>query len=215
VAHARIEEAARRVFAAGARPVFLGGDHGITGSLIRGLAAARPEMRLALVTLDAHLDVREYDDEQSLSSGTPFRRALETPILSGSGVAMIGIRPWANSRHYLDWAEAQGIRLTTVDDIEAHGAARAAKAALYTVTSGADALYLSIDMDTADAAFAPGVSAAGPGGLTSREMIALVKTIVSDPRLVAVDIMETAPPHDPDGRTAKLAARLLLEVLAR
>ncbi|HEX2188159.1 MAG TPA: arginase family protein, partial [Longimicrobiaceae bacterium] len=52
-AHARIEEAARRVFAAGARPVFLGGDHGCTGSLLRGLAAARPDATLALVTIDA------------------------------------------------------------------------------------------------------------------------------------------------------------------
>lgn len=212
-AHARIEEAARRVFAAGARPVFLGGDHGCTGSLIRGLAAARPQASLALVTIDAHLDLREYDDEASLSSGTPFRRALETPILAGARVAMLGIRPFANSRHYLDWAGAQGIRLTTVDEIEAHGAARAAKAALYTATAGADALYLSIDMDAADAAFAPGVSAAGIGGLSAREMITLVKTVAADPRLVGADIMETSPPHDADGRTAKLAARLLLELL--
>ncbi|HYW07424.1 MAG TPA: arginase family protein, partial [Longimicrobium sp.] len=86
-AHARIEDAARRVFAAGARPVFLGGDHGCTGSILRGLAAARPAIRLALATVDAHLDVREYDDADSLSSGTPFRRALETPILEGTRVA--------------------------------------------------------------------------------------------------------------------------------
>ncbi|MET0397576.1 MAG: arginase family protein [Longimicrobiaceae bacterium] len=212
-AHARIEEAARRVFAAGARPVFLGGDHGCTGSVIRGLAAARPRATLALVTLDAHLDVREYDDEASLSSGTPFRRALETPILAGGRVAMIGIRPFANSRHYLDWAAAQGIRLVTVDEVESRGAAEAARAALDAVAAGADALYLSIDMDAADAAFAPGVSAAGIGGLSAREMIALVRTVAADPRLVGADIMETSPPHDADGRTAKLAARLLLELL--
>ncbi len=212
-AHARIEEAARRVFAAGARPVFLGGDHGCTGSLIRGLAAARPHATLALVTLDAHLDVREYDDEASLSSGTPFRRALETPILAGARVSMIGIRPFANSRHYLDWAAAQGIRLVTVDEVESRGAAESARAALDAAAAGADALYLSIDMDAADAAFAPGVSAAGIGGLSAREMIALVRTVAADPRLVGADIMETSPPHDADGRTAKLAARLLLELL--
>ncbi len=214
-AHARIEEASRRVFAAGARPVFLGGDHGITGSLLRGLAAARPEARLALVTVDAHLDVREYDDEASLSSGTPFRRALETPILSGDRVAMIGIRRFANSRHYLEWAEGRGVRLTTVEEIETHGAARAAKAALYRATEGADALYLSVDLDAADAAFAPGVSAAGTGGLTAREMIEIVRTVAADPRLVGADLMELSPPHDPDGRTARLAARLLLELLPR
>ncbi len=74
-AHRSMEEAARHVFTAGARPVFLGGDHGCTGSLIHGLAAARPELRLALISIDAHLDVREYPDEASISSGTPFRRA--------------------------------------------------------------------------------------------------------------------------------------------
>ncbi|MGZ3457681.1 MAG: arginase family protein, partial [Archangium sp.] len=103
VAHARIEEAARNLFATGARPLFIGGDHGLTGSLLRGLAAARPGLRLALVTLDAHLDVREYDDEASLSSGTPFRRALETSLLTGARTAMIGIRRFANSRYYLAW----------------------------------------------------------------------------------------------------------------
>jgi formimidoylglutamase len=212
-AHARIEDAARRLFAAGARPIFLGGDHGCTGSLIRGLAAARPDTALALATVDAHLDVREYDDERTLSSGTPFRRALETPILEGSRVAMLGLRRFANSRFYLEWAAGEGIHLTTVDDIAAHGADRAAKAALYRATSGADALYLSIDLDAADVSAAPGVSAPGIGGLSAREMIALVRTIATDPRLVAADLMETSPPYDPDGRTAKLAARLLLELM--
>lgn len=212
-AHARIEQAARQVFAAGAWPVFLGGDHGITGSLIRGLATARPEIGLALVNVDAHLDLREYDDDAHLSSGTPFRRALETPILDGGHVTMIGIRRFANSRYYLDFATEQGIRLSTVEDIQAHGAVTVAKAALYRATTGADALYLSIDMDAADAAFAPGVSAPGTGGLTSREMIDVVRTVASDPRLVGADIMETSPPYDPDGRTARLAARLLLEIL--
>ena len=213
-AHARIEEAARRVFEAGARPIFLGGDHGVTGSLIRGLAAARPDTRLALATVDAHLDVREYDDEASLSSGTPFRRALETPVLEGARVAMLGLRRFANSRFYLEWAASNGVHLTTVDEIATHGAARAAEAALHRATSGADALYLSIDMDAADASAAPGVSAPGIGGLSAREMIALVRAVAADPRLVAADIMETSPPYDQDGRTAKLAARLLLELMA-
>jgi formimidoylglutamase len=213
-AHARIEAAARQVFTAGARPVFLGGDHGITGSIIRGLAAARPEIALAIVNVDAHLDVREYDDEAHLSSGTPFRRAMETPIVDGAHVAMIGIRRFANSQYYLDFAAGAGVRLSPVEDVEKHGAVTVTKAALYRATSGADALYLSIDMDAADAAFAPGVSAPGTGGLSAREMIDIVRTAAADPRLVAADIMETSPPYDPDGRTARLAARLLLEILA-
>lgn len=213
-AHARIEAAAREVFATGARAIFLGGDHGCTGSVIRGLAAARPDIRLGLITLDAHLDVREYADEASLSSGTPFRRALETPVLEGARVSMVGIRRFANSRHYLDWAREQEINLIAVDEVAAKGAVNSAKAALYAATRDADALYLSIDIDAADAAFAPGVSATGIGGLTAREMIEFVSTIASHPKLIGADLMEVSPPYDHDSRTAKLAARLLLELLA-
>lgn len=214
-AHARIEEAARRLFGEGhPLPLLLGGDHGCTGSVIRGLAAARPALRLAVVSIDAHLDVREYPDEHSLSSGTPFRRALETEIAVGSRLAVVGVRPFANSRYYLDWAGEQGVHLFAADGVAERGAAAVARDALRAVMGDADALYLSVDLDAADAAHAPGVSAAGVGGLTAREMIALVRVLASHPRLVAVDLMELSPPYDEGGRTAKIAARLLLEVLA-
>jgi formimidoylglutamase len=212
--HRRIEEAARTLFAAGARPIFLGGDHGCTGSVIRGLAAARPELRLGLITVDAHLDVREYADEASLSSGTPFRRALETGILAGERVAMIGIRRFANSRHYLEWAAGQRIRLFPVEALSDEGVSATAAAALDAATRDADALYLSIDVDAVDAAFAPGVSASGIGGIMAREMIELVSIVANHPSLIGADVMELSPPYDQDSRTAKLAARLLLELLA-
>lgn len=211
-AHGRAEQAAREVFRASARPIFIGGDHGLTGSVVRGLAAARPELRLALVSIDAHLDVREYADEASLSSGTPFRRALETPILAGPRVAMIGLRRFANSRYYLDWVRGQGVRLSTIEDVERAGAETVAARSLDAIAAEADALYLSVDLDAADAAFAPGVSAAGIGGLSAREMITLVRTVAAHPRLIGADIMELSPPYDADQRTAKLAARLLLEI---
>jgi formiminoglutamase len=214
-AHARIEAAAQRLFAAGRRAVFIGGDHGCTGSVIRGLAAARPELRLALVSIDSHLDVREYDDSTGLSSGTPFRRALETAIGAGERTAMIGIRPFANSEYYLDWARSQDIHLFSADAVATVGAASIAATALNEIGASADALYLSIDLDAADVAFAPGVSAPGIGGLTSREMIALVGTIAADPRLSGCDLMELSPPYDVEDRTARLGARLLLEILSR
>jgi formiminoglutamase len=212
-AHLRIEVAARRLFEDGGRTGFLGGDHGCTGSVIRGLAAARPDLRLALVSLDAHLDLREYEDDASLSSGTPFRRALETQILTGSRTAMLGLRPFANSAYYLEWARDRGIEMVTVDDVTERGPSLVARQALERITSDADALYLSIDLDVADAAFAPGVSAPAAGGLSPRELIQLVRVLASDPRLVGFDLMELSPPYDPDDRTARLAARLLLEVL--
>jgi len=211
--HRRIEEAAQRIFSDGrGTPLFLGGDHGCTGSVLRGFAAARPEAKLALITLDAHLDVREYEDEASLSSGTPFRRALETEVLDGSRVAMIGIRRFANSRHYLGWAQEHQVRLISPEEVGERGARKVMDEVLEGVMRDADALYLSIDIDAVDAAFAPGASAAGPGGLTARESIELVATAARHEALVGADLMEVSPPYDQDGCTAKLAARLLLEI---
>ena len=135
-------------------------------------------------------------------------------MLIGARTAMLGLRRFANSRYYLEWAREQQVTLVTVEEIAERGADAVAKDALARVAAEADALYLSIDLDTADVAVAPGVSAAGIGGLSAREMIALVRTIAADPRLVGADIMELSPPYDVDARTAKLAARLLLELAA-
>jgi formimidoylglutamase len=214
-AHARIEEAARRAFAAGPFPLFVGGDHGCTGSIVRGLAAARPELRLALLSVDAHLDVREYEDAAFLSSGTPFRRALETTILTGERTAMVGLRRFANSRHYLEWARQQGIVLYRTEALAERGVRAVVREALDTILTDADALYLSIDMDAADVSVAPGVSAPGIGGLSAREMIELVAEVAREECLIGCDVMELSPPYDVDGRTARLAARLMLEVVAR
>jgi formimidoylglutamase len=211
--HRRVREASRRLWLAGACPVFVGGDHGLTGSVIAGLADARPETKLALISVDAHLDVREYEGPASISSGTPFRRALETGVLEGARTAMIGLRPFANSRYYVDWARERGVVLLPIDDVWDSGAPAVAREALDAVLEGADALYLSVDLDAADASVAPGVSAAGAGGLSAREMIELVRALASEPRLIGADLMELSPPYDPDDRTARLAARLLLEIL--
>jgi formimidoylglutamase len=215
IVHARAEEAARRVWTAGAVPVFVGGDHGLTGSLVRGLAAARPRLQLAIVSIDAHLDVRDHQDPEIISSGTPFRRALDSGIVEGHRIAMLGLRPFANSRYHTRWVMDRGVFLAGVDEIAARGAAFIAAEALERVAADADALYLSVDLDAADASVAPGVSAAGVGGLAAREMIDLVRTVARDSRLVGADLMELSPPFDQGGRTARLAARLLLEILAQ
>lgn len=212
-AHRGVEEEAQRLFASGARPVFIGGDHGLTGSVIRGLAAARPGLRLAVVNVDAHLDVREYESEQALASGTPFRRALECGIASGERMAAIGLRSFANSAYYTRWSRERGMHLFTAEDVAERGAVTVAAEALEAVMRGADALYLSVDLDVVEAGSAPGVSAPGIGGLAPRDVIALVRALAAA-RPLGADLMELAPPFDEGERSARLAARLLLELLA-
>jgi formiminoglutamase len=211
-AHDLVQSAARDIFASGAIPFFIGGDNGLTGALIRGLAEARPELKLGLVVIDSHYDVREYDDEDSLSSGTPYRRALETPICHGTRTFILGTREFANSSYYDRWVHEQGITTVPVDAFDiapAHEIAAQVRGALEETS---DAIFLSIDIDAVEL---PGSSAAAPGTLTSREMIAVVRELAASPILIGCDLSELSPPWDVSGMTSKLAARLWLEVFAR
>ena len=135
IAHERVQTASREIFAAGARPFFVGGDNGLTGAILRGLADARPHLRLGLIVIDSHYDVREYDDEDSLSSGTPYRRALETGICDGSRTFILGTRQFANSSYYDAWVRARGVTTVPVEAFDSASAASIASRA--PSTSGA------------------------------------------------------------------------------
>ncbi|HEY0156802.1 MAG TPA: agmatinase family protein [Thermoanaerobaculia bacterium] len=210
-AHERVQEKSREVFAGGAMPFFIGGDNGLTGALIRGLAEACPELKLGLVVVDSHYDVREYDDEDSLSSGTPYRRALETPVCDGARTFILGTRAFANSSYYDRFLRERGVTAIAVDHFDRTPAHDVAEQVRGLLEESSDAIFLSIDIDAVEL---PGSSAAAPGTLTSREMIAIVRGIAKSKKLIGCDLSELSPPYDVSGMTAKLAARLFLEVLA-
>lgn len=210
-AHERVQSTSREIFASGATPFFIGGDNGLTGAIVRGLAEAKPELKLGLVVIDSHYDVREYEDEDTLSSGTPYRRALETPICSGDRTFILGTREFANSSYYHRFVREQRITTINVDAFDATPAKQIASEVRYKLERSCDAIFLSIDIDAAEL---PGSSAAAPGTLSSREMIAIVREIAASKLLIGCDLSELSPPWDVAGMTAKLAARLFLEVVA-
>ena len=211
VAHDRVQRASAGIFATAATPFFIGGDNGLTGAIIRGLAEARPELRLGLVVIDSHYDVREYEDDDSLSSGTPYRRALETSICSGERTFILGTREFANASYYDRWIAGQGITAIPVEAFDTTPARAIALDVREQLEASCDAIFLSIDIDAAEL---PGSSAAAPGTLSAREMIAITREIAGSPRFLGCDLSELSPPWDVSGLTAKLAARLFLEVFA-
>jgi formimidoylglutamase len=210
-AHEQVQSAARAIFDKRAFPFFIGGDNGLTGAIFRGLADARPDLRLGLAVIDSHYDVREYDDEDSLSSGTPYRRALETGICSGDRTFILGTREFANSSYYDRYVREQGITTISIDAFDAASAREIAADVRSRLEATSDAIFLSIDIDAVEL---PGSSAAAPGTLTAREAIAIVREISASDRLIACDLSELSPPWDISGMTAKLAARLWLEVFS-
>lgn len=188
--HERVTEAATALLAQGLFPIAIGGGHDLTFPFVRAVAAKHPG--LAGVYFDAHLDVRE-----TAGSGMAFRRLVED---CGIGALHLhGFRPLVNSAEHLAWFRAHGGRTQPED----------APVAL----PKAKDLFVSFDLDVLDAAHAPGVSAMNPAGWTVRETAAWTHACGADPRVRCFDLMELNPAHDPDGRTARVAAHLFLTFL--
>ena len=180
----------------------LGGDNSVTYALAQGAGAT------GLITLDAHFDLRE-----GISNGSPVRRLIEDGF-DPRRVVQIGIADFANSVAYARRAADLGITVITIDEVRSRGLDAVAAQALE-VAGAAPRIHLDIDVDVCDRSVAPGCPASVPGGLQAWELRTLVRTLAADPRLSSADIVEVDATADaPDGRTVRLAALCVLELLA-
>lgn len=207
--HARVRAVAADLHARGLVTVGLGGGHDLTLPVVTGAHDARGRGRaFGGVNLDAHLDVRP-----TVGSGMPFRRLIEAGVLDPRRFVELGIGRFANAADHHAWLAAQGGHVVGVDDVLSGRVAPAST--LATALPGADDLgFVTFDLDGLDGSVAPGVSAVSPHGLRVGDALALADAAGADPRVVHVDLMELSPPHDVDGRTARVAALILLTFLA-
>ncbi|MCH6230214.1 arginase family protein [Microbacterium sp. CFH 31415] len=183
--------------------IALGGDNSATYAVAQGAGAA------GLITIDAHYDLRD-----GVSNGSPVRRLVEDG-LDPRRIVQLGIADFANSAAYAQRATDLGITVVTLDEVRRRGAADVVAEALEIAGGGDGGIHLDIDVDVCDRSVAPGCPASVPGGLAAWELRALVRDAASDPRLRSADIVEVDATADaPDGRTVRLAALCVLELLA-
>ncbi|MCE7481794.1 arginase family protein [Microbacterium profundi] len=189
--------------------IALGGDNSLTYPVARG---ARTN---GLITIDAHLDLRD-----GISNGSPVRRlvedAPESERIDPARIVQIGIADYANSPAYARRAADWGIRVITLDELRRRGIADVASEAHEIAGVDAEArIHLDVDVDAADRSVVPGCPASVPGGLAAYELRALVRALAGDARVVSADIAEVdATADSADGRTVRLAALCVLELLA-
>ncbi|MEX0876070.1 MAG: arginase family protein [Phycisphaerales bacterium] len=188
--HRRVTEAVEAVVDLGLLPIGIGGGHDLSFPFVRGVANRTGPM--AGVYFDPHLDVRETD-----GSGMPFRRLLETG--AAKSMRIHGFDAMSNSREHVRWFQAHGGRID------------------HTADPGdqwpAGPCFVSLDLDVIDAAYAPGVSAMNPMGWSPELAARWIHAAGANSEVKCFDIMELSPPNDHAGRTARLAARLLLTFL--
>jgi agmatinase len=204
--HANIELGVRKILAAGALPVVLGGDHSINIPCIEAFAGQPP---MHLVQIDAHLDFVDERHGVRRGHGNPMRRAAEKDYITG--LSQLGIRNVSSTAKegYAD-ARAMGSDILSVRQVRALGTA----AVLARIPAGAR-YYLTIDIDGFDPSIAPGTGTPSHGGFLYYEVLELIAGLVKQGQVVGIDLVEVAPDYDHSGITAILAAQLLLNTIGR
>jgi arginase len=188
-----IDQHVGRVMASGNPLICLGGDHAITHPIVR--AVRRRQAKLTIVHVDAHADIYHAYQDNPRSHASPFARIMEEGLVER--LIQVGLRT-VNDEH------RKQFKRFGVEVIEAGRCAEKIRLDLTTP------VYLSVDIDALDPAFAPGVSHREPGGLSTRQVIDLIHAI--DQPIVAADIVEYNPRCDISNMTANVAAKLLKEI---
>ncbi len=195
-ARQRIEAGVRELVGAGLRPISLGGDHSVTYPIMRALAPRYPG--LTILQIDAHGDLYPEYDGDRYSHACPFARIMEDGLVMR--LVQVGIRTLSPVQR--ENADRYGVE---VFDMRAW--ASGSRPALR------GPVYLSVDLDGLDPAFAPGVSHHEPGGLTTRDVVSLIQGLPA--QLVGADVVEFNPDADVNGMTAAVCAKLVKEIASR
>ncbi|MDF3934195.1 agmatinase [Pseudomonas citronellolis] len=204
----RIEGFYRRIHAAGAVPLSVGGDHLVTLPIFRALAAERP---IGMVHFDAHSDTNDrYFGDNPYTHGTPFRRAIEEGLLDPKRTVQIGIRGSVYSADDEAFAEECGIRVIHMEEFAALGVEATLAEARRVVGDGPT--YVSFDVDVLDPAFAPGTGTPEIGGMTTLQAQHMLRGL-QGLNLIGADVVEVSPPFDQGGATALVGATMMFELL--
>jgi agmatinase len=208
----RVQDTVRRLTAEtpGAFLLALGGDHSVTIPLVRAFAAAE-DTPFGVVHLDAHPDLFDTYEGSPLSHACPLRRALETGRLAPEHLLIIGTRSY--NALELDFMHEKGIRFVPARDVDRRGV-DAAVALAREHLAGVKRVYLTLDVDVADPACAPGTGAPVAGGLSSRQLLDLTTGLLQTLPVRGMDIVEIAPALDPTEATLFLGLQLVFETFA-
>lgn len=193
--------------------VLLGGDNAITRPGVRARSAAAGDGLggIGLLTLDAHHDVRGF--HAGPTNGTPVRGLLGDG-LDGRNVVQIGIGSFTNARAHRRWAEDRGITAVGVDAAREEGVATCVRRHLDGLAERCSMVWVDLDVDVLDAAFAPGCPGARPGGLDPAELAAAARAAGAHPAVTGVDVVEVDATADRTGATVDVAALCLLSTAA-
>ncbi len=208
--HRVIEETVLEALRAGTLPIVLGGDHSVTEPDLRACARTLGGP-LGLVHFDTHTDTASEQFGRELSHGTPMYRLVEQGHVDPRRYVQIGLRGWWPEAPEFEWQAEKGITSLFMHDVRDLGIGEVVRRAIEIVGPGP--VFLTVDIDVLDPAFAPGTGTPEPGGMTTMDLLWACRTIATELELVGVDVVEVLPLGIED-LTALAANRVVREVLA-
>ena len=208
--HAAIERTVGRVVAAGAIPIVLGGDHSIAEPNVKAVAAVHGPV--ALVHFDSHTDTGGEVFGVEISHGTPMYRLVRDGHVEGSRYVQIGLRGYWPGEKEFAWQAEHGITSFFMHDLRDRGI-RAIVAETVAIV-GEGPVFLTVDVDVLDPAFAPGTGTPEPGGMTSADLLWACRELASRLEIVGMDVVEVIPTGVASTDiTALVAERIVREAL--
>ncbi len=204
-----LQQEAEALQANGTRLVTVGGDHTIALPLLR--AAAKQHGPVALLHFDAHLDTWDTYFGEPYTHGTPFRRAAEEGILDTSALSHVGTRGPLYGKRDLEEDRRLGFGIVTSGDVLRRGVTETVDALRQRI--GDRPLYVSVDIDVLDPAHAPGTGTPEAGGMTSRELLEILRGL-RDLNLIGADVVELAPAYDHAEITAIAASHVAYDLVS-
>ncbi|MFD9741798.1 agmatinase [Umezawaea sp. NPDC059074] len=208
-----IREMVKEIAETGAVPIVLGGDHTLLWPSAAALNEVHGAGSVAVVHFDAHPDCHAEVHGNKVSHTTPIYRLIEDEKFPGSNIIQMGLRsPSAPDDEQFNWMRRQGMKSHFMAEVERVGIDAVIDKLIVDV-SHVPNVYLSLDIDVLDPAYAPGTGTPEPGGLTTRELFPALRRLAHETNVVGMDVVEVAPHIDPGYSTALNARRAVLEVL--
>ena len=204
--HEDIERRVGQIVDAGVVPLSVGGDHSISHPILKAVGRKRP---VGMIHIDAHCDTGGPFDQTKFHHGGPFRNAVLDGVLDPTRTVQIGIR--GPAEYLWEFSYESGMSVIHAEEITGLGIPGIVERARKIVGDGPT--YVSFDVDSLDPAFAPGTGTPEIGGLTTREVLELLRGL-KGLDIVGGDVVEVAPQYDATTNTAQAGAQVLFEILS-
>jgi agmatinase len=209
-----IESFVAEILGTGAVPILIGGDHTITLPIVRAFSNHYGAGKVGIVHFDAHSDTAAEMAGTVFSHGSAFRRLIEEGHVLGQNLIQVGLRGYWPGDEHLAWMREHEIKTHFMAEVEVDGARTVMERVIEEAGQGAEHLFVSVDVDVFDPAFAPGTGSPEPGGLAPLDVLPTVRRLAHEVGICGMDVVEVSPPYDTEnGITALLAHRVIMEGL--